>query len=421
MTPNLRKKLVICGAIYSANLGDGVIAECLRHELAGRLPECEIELLDIAGRTKFSTDDVVAGGKLFSRQRLLGTLGRLPKPLRNAITYRAVSYLVHRKALPVWRQALAEADYLVIGGGQLFSVVDMNFPTKLAALLDLTRERRIPTSFHACGGGWAGSSHANRLLTAALSQLNVRSVCVRDDASQSAIQTLLAPVRKEVLLGVDPAVHVEAVYPAAKKATPTFDVGIGISDPRELCLGGDFSARGRQVLAIVKDFALALAERGQRVCLFTNGAHHDELTLQAIWRDDASLRAHPRIARLPHPKTPRELVEHIASCRAVVAHRLHANIIALGLRVPSVGLGWDKKVAAFFARIGREPAFVPASRTSLDALQHALQYSAGSAADPSALQSLSASSLDALASEVRDALHLPASVEAAASPSEQYA
>jgi hypothetical protein len=44
----------------------------------------------------------------------------------------------------------------------------------------------------------------------------------------------------------------------------------------------------------------------------------------------------------------------IAGCDAVVAHRLHAAIVAYAYRVPTVGLLWDDKLQAFFESVGRE-------------------------------------------------------------------
>jgi polysaccharide pyruvyl transferase WcaK-like protein len=40
--------------------------------------------------------------------------------------------------------------------------------------------------------------------------------------------------------------------------------------------------------------------------------------------------------------------------RSVIAHRLHASIVAYALGVPSLGLRWDPKVENFYANCGRE-------------------------------------------------------------------
>jgi hypothetical protein len=44
----------------------------------------------------------------------------------------------------------------------------------------------------------------------------------------------------------------------------------------------------------------------------------------------------------------------------VVAHRLHACIVAVSYGRPVIGLGWDRKVESFFDEIGAPEAFAPA-------------------------------------------------------------
>ena len=63
---------------------------------------------------------------------------------------------------------------------------------------------------------------------------------------------------------------------------------------------------------------------------------------------------------------PRELVAQISGFRAIVAHRLHASIIAYSLGIPSVGLVWDKKVRAFGIMTGRERFFIDPTAVTPD-------------------------------------------------------
>jgi len=86
-----------------------------------------------------------------------------------------------------------------------------------------------------------------------------------------------------------------------------------------------------------------LASDNQQVVLFTNGQTDDYCFAESILA-----RMSPRKAILwERARDPRTLVTQMAQCRAVVAHRLHANIISYSLGIPSVGLVWDEKVAEF--------------------------------------------------------------------------
>ena len=50
---------------------------------------------------------------------------------------------------------------------------------------------------------------------------------------------------------------------------------------------------------------------------------------------------------------PKELVDLIAEFSGIISHRLHANIVANALGIPSVALTWDKKVQSYFDLIDR--------------------------------------------------------------------
>ena len=117
--------------------------------------------------------------------------------------------------------------------------------------------------------------------------------------------------------------------------------------------------------------------------LFTNGAEEDEQFLGRIV-DDGDRKAYLRDGLLsiaPHPQTPEELVANLSRPSVVVAHRLHANIIAYSLGIPSVGLSWDQKVDSFFSETNRDAYIVrgeevgPAQigETTLRALREGLE------------------------------------------------
>ena len=66
------------------------------------------------------------------------------------------------------------------------------------------------------------------------------------------------------------------------------------------------------------------------------------------------------ITDAPPPGTPAELAAIISQLSGVVAHRLHACILAYAFRRPIVGLGWDRKLESFFQSVGLDPCFLPA-------------------------------------------------------------
>jgi polysaccharide pyruvyl transferase WcaK-like protein len=87
-----------------------------------------------------------------------------------------------------------------------------------------------------------------------------------------------------------------------------------------------------------------LQAEGARVLYFTNGAAEDNKILAEI---SSSRAAAPGFSFVV-PKRPDDLVALISACSCIAAHRLHANIVAYSLNIPSIGMNWDKKVESFF-------------------------------------------------------------------------
>lgn len=63
------------------------------------------------------------------------------------------------------------------------------------------------------------------------------------------------------------------------------------------------------------------------------------------------------------PEKPEQLVKQIASFKAVIAGRFHANIIATSLGIPSVALVWNEKMRAFSELIGCPERYVGSPET----------------------------------------------------------
>jgi polysaccharide pyruvyl transferase WcaK-like protein len=104
------------------------------------------------------------------------------------------------------------------------------------------------------------------------------------------------------------------------------------------------------------------------VVCFTDGADEDELFL-ARCRD--RLREMDMIGDQaviwPRCTNPAELARLVGSFDVVIAHRLHACILAYSYRVPSIGLKWDSKLQAFFDVVGQFDGVLDFERTSNDA------------------------------------------------------
>ena len=80
--------------------------------------------------------------------------------------------------------------------------------------------------------------------------------------------------------------------------------------------------------------------------LFTNGDHGDEMMADEV------LAAVGHGDKAPAPADSTELVRMISGFSAVFAARMHSNIIAYSLGIPSVGIIWNQKLRFWGKKIG---------------------------------------------------------------------
>jgi len=334
------KKILICAVPFSDNLGDGVIAASLAHIAALKYPQARFELLDIAGRQGFAEDNLRGGGafRLFAK---------LPSLLRSLIVFLYCLkgyFLSWRKN---WKAAVDDADLVVIGGGQLFCDVALNFPAKLFLLSRLLRGKKVVV---ACVGVTAKWSFWGRFLVKRFIA-NARPVfyATRDPESAHNLHTYFKVPRTHIEVVPDPALICADAFSGELSAEKNWDIGICVSSLDALVMNSEYGqANATPSARFFAGLADALRAKGLRVLYFTNGASEDNRVLEEI----ASTAGDAKPAFLV-PRYPDELVSLISACSCIVAHRLHANIVAYGLNIPSIGMNWDKKVASFFELTGR--------------------------------------------------------------------
>lgn len=342
-------KIIIGGVPFSQNLGDGIIFENIKNLYIGTEKATQILPLDIAGRDDFETNATSSDLKL-RIIHAIPSFGR--KPLLALFFYLKYQW-VWRKS---WQSKLAGADLLTVGGGQLFLDEELNFPLKMY-FLSLTAKKvpALKTVIAFVGVSPTMSSLGKLLFRRALKNFNPQSISVRDEESKQNFIRLISP-HHEIKVVPDPAVNSKQCYKVESLPSDQHNrIGICISNPKGLDvegrLGKPFQENTRQYfINLIK----LLKQHGYHVSLFTNGASEDELLKDIIHNECKSWID----VREDKPKTPGDLVNIINRYDLIVAHRLHANIIAYSLGITSIGLRWDTKLHSFFKKINRENLFI---------------------------------------------------------------
>jgi len=358
-------KIILFNVKFSANVGDGVIAECLESTIRNLRPSAIVTSIDLAGRTQYGS------GSVRNRAMILRVLEALPAQLRNAIVRFRLGLVLSRLS-PLWLTEIRGADLAVIGGGNLFQDDNLNFPLKVAAALDVCRKAGVPVALFGVGVSKFWSAEAMRLFRQ-MSLNEVVHVCVRDVESQEAWRSHFAGKFEPVEVCPDPGVLAAGVFTTAAPIQHERKlVAIGITHPAVLRHHSDallHTIPGADPHWFA-DVALQLCKRDLDVIFFTNGAEEDQAQLRKVIADTriAALIEQKRIAAADAPATPADLAANLQQSDGVVAHRLHANILAYAFAKPNVGLYWDMKVESFLRSVGRERFLVRDAGLSPDSV-----------------------------------------------------
>ena len=213
--PVQARRIALLNVKYSPNLGDGLLSECLEAELArsfaGIAPGTQVFSIDLAGRRAYPP---IAPSQ---RARMIALLEALPGALRKHVTKLALTALVRVRLGRHVRARLAGCDAVVLGGGNLLTDADLNFPMKIAGALAQAAALHLPVAVYGVGANRQWSDEGRRLFGRALAQARLSHATVRDARSQAAWRDLLVPqgVRPPV-----PKVRLEAESAITLPAVP---------------------------------------------------------------------------------------------------------------------------------------------------------------------------------------------------------
>lgn len=325
---------------FSPNLGDGLLSECLEGELRRHLPESSFVTVDLAGRTEYST-----GSRL--RRPLMKLLMLAPGPLRRLVVRQVFNRLIKRLA---FSEALEGCHAAVLGGGNLLADADLNFPLKIAHAAQSLRKSStngLPFVIYAVGASRNWSVEGSGLFRQVLAMPSLISIAVRDELSRKALLAQ-APDQlrdREIRLVRDPGL-LAARHFSVERGIGARPIGICITDPLALRYHGG-KVDTHALIQWFEELVAALVTAGHDILLFTNGSPEDRHCLDR--HTEQWQRVDPvRVRVAPPAADPAGLMQIVAGCSLVIAHRMHACIAAHSLGIPTIGLRWDAKLDAFF-------------------------------------------------------------------------
>lgn len=258
---------------------------------------------------------------------------------------------VYEKDMEVTRKLLKGQKAVVFPGGGLNSVV---FNNKILDIFKLIEEQSdISVFFNAIGILRVNPRKKNEeLLVNLFNHHQVKQVTTRGDYNQ-LLKYIHTPKAYPAKLVFDPAIWVNEAY-GIERSLSAEKIGVGVIRPEIFQHNGyDFSTE--DVFQMYQGIITELEAKGYVWEFFTNGMKEDyNFGIEVLNRMERNTKQYLG----KNVKSSRELVEKISSYQAVIAARLHANIISTSLRVPSVALVWNDKMNLFAEIIGQEERYI---------------------------------------------------------------
>jgi polysaccharide pyruvyl transferase WcaK-like protein len=348
---------------YSPNLGDGLLSECLEKALIALGADDDTWSIDLAARKAY-------GDGLAARRHILSTLDRMPLWLRHQVVRWPLFLQSRRTWHPHYAGSLKGADAIVIGGGNLISDIDLNFPTKLPLAIREAERLQLPFVVYASGVAKDWTPKGLAMMRNAFASSLLRGVFVRDEASKSLWDRMLSEASgfKAVVVR-DPGLLASRFVARSQPRNikrPT--AGLGIMSH----IAVRYHASTAPGPAYLEDWYVELARRlvdtGYHVVAFTNGSPEDVAYLA---------RLRPRLKKaagdavsFPQQRTPDELCGIISGLDVLIAYRMHAVIAAYSFNVPAVALAWDRKLTSFMTSVNRQEFLCDVTRTSPEDVVH---------------------------------------------------
>lgn len=246
------------------------------------------------------------------------------------------------------------SDLIIFAGGGILKYKYQNFHNYIDTITLLADNKNIPVVFNAVGvEGYDEFNESCSKLYTALQRKCVKQITVRDDYElliNRAIKNKNIIIKKVA----DPAVWTSDVYNKERN----FDSNvIGLGVVRE----GIFKSNGIDIglddlLELWSGIIYELERQNENWCIFTTGWPSDtKFAIKLFEYMGREREINDKLVK--QPRTSNELIDTISNFKAIIAGRLHANIIAYSLDIPSIGLVWNDKCAFWGKNIGYPERF----------------------------------------------------------------
>lgn len=250
---------------------------------------------------------------------------------------------------------IRKADLIIFAGGGLVKFKREKIYYYVCNIIDEADKYNIPVFINCTGvEGYDVKDERSIMLKNALNKSCVKGITVRDDFD-TLIKNYITDKKEWIQKVYDPAVFSGDLYKVARNKESNI-IGLGVVRYGLFEDYGSELITKKYQLEFWLEIIINLEKAGYEWQIFTNGLHEDYCAamelLEYLGLDDSDRYIAKR------PAEGLELVKIISEYKGIIAPRLHANIIAYSLSVPSIGLVWNEKLKQFGETIGYPERFI---------------------------------------------------------------
>lgn len=244
---------------------------------------------------------------------------------------------------------IEKSDLIIFAGGGIIKYKYQKFFYYIDRIISIAEKAKVPVIFNGVGVEGFDQDDKNCIvLKKAINNSWVKQITVRDD-----IELLK---RKYI---TNNNIHLEKVADSAVWTSDVFNIHKKV-DARMIGLGmlreGIFRSNSidiglEELLIFWSKVIEELESRHIQWQIFTNGWPSDmkfALNLMKYLKREDEIEEKV----VPEPQNSKDLIETIANYKGIIAGRLHANIVAYSLKIPSIGLVWNDKCRFWGKNIG---------------------------------------------------------------------
>lgn len=354
------KKIVLVGLIHDTNIGDKVIYDNTQYLVKKALKELEIEdaiieSIDMTGAAETKQENASSQGGVKNKIRQYANKILTPE-LKSKIRYMLSKSKNsdEDKLLHYYEENLKDADLVIFVGGGIIKYLYQDFYRYISLMIETCEKFGTDVSFNSVGIEKYSQKDARcQRLKKALNKPCVKMITTRDDFNLLKNHYIENPAIK-IEKVADPAVWSYQTYAENRKNKPSEKIGLGVIRPGIFKDNGIRFSEEKQIELWVKIIE-ELERKGYSWKLFTNGMYSDYEFAKKIL-ETKNIKAEEKLVDMP--KNGEELIQIISEFKGVIAARMHANIIAYSLDIPSVGIVWNDKLKMFGENIQQPERFV---------------------------------------------------------------